>query len=91
MLSFNELEEVLLDIEQCLNNEPLRYNEEDPDCPVLTPNTLVFGAGKDKLERAIQYIFPLELSCNINRQIDAQLNVNAKEFRPKRFANEESS
>ena len=43
-------------------------------------------AGKDKLERAIQHIFPLELSCNINRQIDAQLNVNAKEFRPKRNA-----
>ena len=42
MLSFNELEEVLLDVEQCLNNEPLMYNEEDPDCPVLTPNALVF-------------------------------------------------
>ena len=41
-------------------------------------------AGKNKLDRAIQHLFPLELSCNINRQPDDQLNVNAKEFQPKR-------
>ena len=39
------MEEVLLDIEQCLNDRPLMCNEEDPDSPVLTPNTPVLGQG----------------------------------------------
>ena len=43
MLSFNELEEVLLDVEQCLSKKRLAYNEEDPDCLVLTVNALVYG------------------------------------------------
>ena len=121
MLSSNKLEEVLLDVEQCLTNKPLMYNKEDPDYLVLTPKAPIFGqenafptdnnpanidekvmrkrqkyiisfkeavwkkwyhgkwnmdeiraielrAGKDKLERVIQHIFPLELPCDINRQ-----------------------
>ena len=121
MLSFNKLEEVLLDVEQCLINKLLMYNKEDPDYLVLTPKALIFGqenafptdndpanidekvmrkrqkyiisckeavwkrwyhgkwnmdeiraiklrAGKDKLERVIHHIFPLELSCDINKQ-----------------------
>ena len=43
MLSLNELEEILLDVEQCLNKNRPMYSEEDPDCPVLTLNALVFG------------------------------------------------
>ena len=187
LLSFKELEEILLDVEQCLNNRPLMYNEEDLECPVLTPNSLVFGqenyfpteddpanidekvirkrqkyiisckeavwkrwsqeylkslrekhdmrrksqmhksiklgdvvlikgdnknrgkwnigivtklfkgkddeiravelrAGRDKLERAIQHLYPLELSCDVNRQPHDPLNVNANEFRPRRNA-----
>ena len=37
-------------------------------------------AGKDKLKRAMQNLFKLELSCDINRQPDDQLNVNVKEL-----------
>ena len=68
-----KLEEVLLDVEKCLNNRPLMYNKEDPICPVLTPIALVFGQ-----ENA--------LSCDIIRQFNDQLNINAKEFQPRRNA-----
>ena len=42
-LKFNELEEVLLDVEETLNNRPLSYVEDDIQLPVLTPNSLIFG------------------------------------------------
>ena len=42
-LFWQELEEVLLDIEIKLNNRPLNYVENDIQFPVLTPNTLAFG------------------------------------------------
>ena len=42
-LSFNELEEVLLDVEQTLNNRPLCYVEDDIQSPTLTPNSLIYG------------------------------------------------
>ena len=42
-LIFEELEEVLLDVEQTLNNRPLSYVEDDIQLPVLTPNILFFG------------------------------------------------
>ena len=42
-LTFNEIEEVLLDVEQTLNNRPLSYVEDDIQLPVLTPNSLIVG------------------------------------------------
>ena len=47
---------------------------------------LELWAGKDKLERSIQHLFLLELSCDINRQPNDQLNVNVKGFWPRRNA-----
>ena len=41
-LSWNELSEVLLDVEIVLNNRPLSYTEDDIQLPTLTPNTLLF-------------------------------------------------
>lgn len=41
-LSWDELIEVLLDIEIVLNNRPLRYAEDDIQLPTLTPNALLF-------------------------------------------------
>ena len=40
-LKWNELEEMLLDIENILNNRPLCYLEDDIQFPIVTPNTLV--------------------------------------------------
>ena len=37
------LEELLLDIEIILNNRLLTYIEEEIDCPILTPNSLILG------------------------------------------------
>ena len=41
-LSWNELEEVLLDVEVTLNNRPLDYVEDDVQLPLITPNTMQF-------------------------------------------------
>ena len=42
-LSLRELEEVLLDVEQCLNTIRLMHNKDDVVCPVSILNALVFG------------------------------------------------
>ena len=41
-LSWDELSEVLLDVEIVLNNRPLSYAEDDIQLSTLTPNTLLF-------------------------------------------------
>eukprot|EP00794_Sanderia_malayensis_P005857 gene5857-biopygen4857 len=43
-LTWNELNEVILDIEVTLNNRPLNYAEDDLQLPTLTPNILIHGA-----------------------------------------------
>ena len=43
MLLFSDLEKVFLDVEQCLNNRSLTYNDEDCGCAILKLNALVFG------------------------------------------------
>ena len=43
MMTWAELEEVLLDIEIILNNRPLTYIEEVIDKPILTPNSSILG------------------------------------------------
>ena len=42
-LFWNELEEVLLDVEITLNNRPLDYIEDDVQLPILTPCAMMFG------------------------------------------------
>jgi hypothetical protein len=42
-LTWKELQEVILDVEICLNNRPLAYVEDDHELPVLTPNAMVTG------------------------------------------------
>ena len=41
-LTFEELEDVLLDVEIVLNNRPLSYVEDDVQMPILTPNSLIY-------------------------------------------------
>ena len=43
MLSWRELQEVLLDVENTLNNRSLTYVEDHVEYPILTPNALVIG------------------------------------------------
>ena len=43
LLSWAELQEVLLDIEVALNNRPLSYVDEDIQLPILTPSSFLFG------------------------------------------------
>ena len=43
LLTWSELEDVLLDVEVKLNNRPLTYIEEDLKCSVLTPNFKILG------------------------------------------------
>jgi hypothetical protein len=41
----------------------------------------VVKTGKGKLERAVQHLFPLELSCDLNN--NPQLNPDATDFHPR--------
>ena len=41
LLTFEELSEVVLDVEICMNNRPFNYLEDDAEFPVLTPNAFV--------------------------------------------------
>ena len=45
-LTWNELEEVLLGVEEALNNRPLSYVEDDVQLPVLTPCARMYGQPK---------------------------------------------
>jgi hypothetical protein len=40
-LKWEELEELILDIEVALNNRPLSYSEDDVELSALTPNTML--------------------------------------------------
>ena len=42
MLSFNELSEIVTDVEVAINKRLLDYIEEDVQVPLLTPNSLLF-------------------------------------------------
>ncbi|KAK3723359.1 hypothetical protein QZH41_012353 [Actinostola sp. cb2023] len=42
LLSWDELSEVLLDVEAALNSRPLSYVEDDHQLPVLKPNALLY-------------------------------------------------
>ena len=46
--------------------------------------TVKLPAGKSYLERAIQHLYPLELQCQERPRKNPELNVQAREFRPKR-------
>ena len=42
-LKWNELEEIIIDIETTINSPPLCYVEDDIELPLLTPNVMLFG------------------------------------------------
>jgi len=48
-LKFQELREILLDVEISLNNRPLSYVEEDIQFPTLTPNIMLMGQNNAKI------------------------------------------
>ena len=43
LLMFDELEEVILNVEVAVNNRPLSYVEDDVEFPVLTPATMMYS------------------------------------------------
>ena len=65
MLTWNEFEEVLLDIELTLNNRPLIYIDDDKQLPVLAPNTLIHGMNIVNLEEGSDNIDEYELRKKI--------------------------
>ena len=70
LLKFEELEEVLLDVETFLNNRPLCFLGEEFEQPVITPNLLLrgqpaqfleenlddIGDGREGMTRRLQYL-----------------------------------
>jgi ferredoxin len=77
----------------------IKSSERNRNCwPLTVVESLVDGkdgfvraakvrTGKSILERAVQQLYPLELSCNRTCAVTTQpLNHNAKPFRPRRQA-----
>ena len=56
LLTFQELEEVLLDVGMTMNNRPLVYQGEEFEKPVLTPNTLLRGEPIPILEEDLENV-----------------------------------
>ena len=56
LLTYQELEETLLDVETCMNNRPLLYQGEEFEQPVLTLNTLLRGKPTPILEEDLEKI-----------------------------------
>ena len=54
LLTFPELEEVLLDVECFMNNRPLCYQGEEFEKPVITPNLLLRGQPANYLEEDVE-------------------------------------
>ena len=48
--------------------------------------TVQLRSGKSFKQRPIQYFYPLELNCDIKREKEKELNVEAPPFRRKRTA-----
>ena len=42
VLTWDELSEVLLDVETQINRRPLSYVEDDVELPILTPSSFLF-------------------------------------------------
>ncbi|XP_065665443.1 uncharacterized protein LOC136086875 [Hydra vulgaris] len=79
MLSFNELEKVLLDFECSMNNRPLCYQGDQFDNQVLTPNVLMRGKPVILLEEDIDLITKRWMSeyvtCNGRTTTNKESNV----------------
>ena len=60
-LKFNELEEILLDVEIILNNRPLSYVKDDVQLPLLMPNMMLLGQKIALLEQEVTRIKHKEL------------------------------
>ena len=82
LLSYEELEEVLLDIEICMNNRPLFYQGEEFEQPVLTPNTLLRGRPNSILEEDLEKIGEEEVTRRM------RFLQKSKEHLRKRFVKE---
>ena len=54
LLTFEELEETLIDVEVFMNNRPLSYIGEECENPVLTPNVLLKGVPAKFLEEDLE-------------------------------------
>ena len=65
-LNFDELEEVLLDVECIMNNRPLCYVGEEFEEPVITPAILLRGKPASVLEQDIEQ---LEANDNMTRRL----------------------
>ena len=43
LLTFEELQSIITEIENALNSKPSTYIDEDPDSNIITPNHLIYG------------------------------------------------
>ena len=82
VLTWNELQDVLLDVEIALNNRRLDYVEDDVQLPVLTPNSLMFNRPNQIPTQEYHNIEEVELRKSAKRL------EKCKEMLWKRWTNE---
>jgi len=89
LLTFQELEEVLLYVEMTMNNRPLMYQGKEFEKPVFTPNTLLIpileedlqNIGEEDVTNRVRF---LEKSKQHLRKRFTKENVHALEERQQR-------
>ena len=59
--NWQELKEVILDIESTLNNRPLGYVQDDVQRPVLTPSAMLYGQPNQLPEEEAEVIEDVNL------------------------------
>ena len=69
LLTFDELEEALLDVECFINNRPICYVGDECDEPILTPNILLRGTPARFLEEDLENLNYTDETTVVTRRI----------------------
>ena len=69
LLTFDELEEALLDVECFINNRPICYVGDECDEPILTPNILLRGIPTRFLEEDLENLNYTDETTVVTRRI----------------------
>ena len=76
MLRWEELQEVLLDVEINLNSRPLSYVEDDVQLPLLTPNSMLFLNSNVLPELLGKELVPVKVVKDLGIILDSNLTYN---------------
>ena len=77
LLTYDELRDTLLDVENFINNRPLTYIGEELERPVLSPNILLKGNSTPFLEEDLEKLHYLEEAQPLKKRLAYLLKTKA--------------